>query len=197
MYSFADVIFISHFCLITPVGPRNQFPSTFTHFLPPSSIFIHFIHFCLISPAGWGKERGGGSAVMLNPSWTHAISFCVAHSGVCFQKFIQKVEIGFIQFDKIFIQEENKGIGQGPVGPTQSGSVWLIAESVLPHFCHCFFSPATQRPNHRDQHHERERAIYFRVCPGKVQMDTCPNLLLFYHPKKLAEPACHLISPFS
>ena len=81
---FADVIFISHFCLITPVGPSNQFPSTFTHFLPPSSIFIHFIHFCLISPAGWGKERGGGSAVMLNPSWTHAISFCVAHSGVCF-----------------------------------------------------------------------------------------------------------------
>ena len=84
-----------------------------------------------------------------------------------------------------------------PAGATQSDSVWLVAESALPHFCHCFFSPATQRPNHRDQHHERERAIYFRVCPGKVRMDTCPNLLLFYHPKKLAEPACHLISPFS
>ena len=144
MYSFADVIFISHFCLITPVGPRNQFPSTFTHFLPPSPIFIHFYPFSSIfihhHPFLFDK-----------PSWRHAIWFCVARCRVCVAPFL----------------------------------------SLL------FLTRDTETKSQRSTSRERERAIYFRVCPGKVRMDTCPNLLLFYHPKKLAEPACHLISPFS
>ena len=81
MYSFADVIFISHFCLITPVGPRNQFPSTFTHFLPPSPIFIHFYPFSSIfihhHPFLFDK-----------PSWRHAIWFCVARCRVCVAPFL-------------------------------------------------------------------------------------------------------------
>ena len=56
---FADVIFISHFCLITPVGPTQ---SISIHFYPFSSTIVHFhpfYPFLFDKPSWLGEgERG-------------------------------------------------------------------------------------------------------------------------------------------